>query len=273
MLTFGRQLDVGIKRKGKPNQDALAIVNPRSAQPLLIIADGMGGYEGGAVASQIVIDTLRKAYKQRKRKKTDRPGLLSEAILAAHRVIVARAQKSENFASMGSTVVAAAIDEKNDQALVVNVGDSRAYLITKQAIQVVSHDHSEVADLERTGALTALQARDYRRKNVLTMSLTASRPESTIQPYSDMVNFPPGAVLLLCSDGLWGVVPGSVIQAMALEYPPQKAAQKLVELANASGGPDNISVLIARRRGEWRQYKRENSLDMEDTFSGVKKDE
>lgn len=266
MLEIGKALDVGIKRKTKKNQDALKVVNGRSSQPLLIVADGMGGYRGGAEASQIVIKTLEEAYKNRKKRHSDGPGILNDAVLMAHSKIVSRSKKSEDLSKMGSTVVAVALDEDLEKALVTNVGDSRAYRITKQDISLISHDHSEVAELERKGVLTALEARDYVRKNILTMSLTASRPENAIKPFSAIVPFPPGSVILLCSDGLWGCVIESLIQMTALEYRPQKAAEKLVELANVSGGPDNISVIVARRKGEWKTYKEQDSIDMDDTF-------
>jgi protein phosphatase len=122
-----------------------------------------------------------------------------------------------------------------------------------------------VAELERKGVLNPVEAQNYVRKNILTMSLAAHRPQETVKPFITQVPFPPGSVLLLCSDGLWGTVPDHLIRLTALECAPQKAAQKLVDFANTGGGPDNISVLIARRKGEWRKYQKEFSVDKEDT--------
>jgi protein phosphatase len=264
MLEFGKGLDVGVKRKGKKNQDALRIVGIRTKTPLMIVADGMGGFNGGREASRIVIQTLTHHFHFRRRRKS-LAEMLHRAILASHRAIIKRSKTSDGLAKMGSTVACAVIDEANEQITIANVGDSRVYLIGLEQIKVVSHDHSEVAELERKGVLNPVEAQNYVRKNILTMSLAAHRPQETVKPFITQVPFPPGSVLLLCSDGLWGTVPDHLIRLTALECAPQKAAQKLVDFANTGGGPDNISVLIARRKGEWRKYQKEFSVDKEDT--------
>lgn len=265
MFEFGTALDVGIKRLGKKNQDALAIVDPRSKQPLLIVADGMGGFKGGEQASEIVIKTMKKAY-QKRRRKSNLPSLISDSILDSHQNIIKRSKTSEELAKMGSTVACVSINEAEEKMIVANVGDTHAYLIDNEKIQLVSHDHSEVAELQRHGVLTKAEAQDYVRKNVLTMSLAAHRPPEKVQPYVAQVPFPKGSLVLLCSDGLWGSVQDHLIRLVALEYPPQEAAEKLVEFANAAGGPDNISVLIARRKGEWEEYCKNFSTSLDDTL-------
>ncbi len=264
MLEFGKGLDVGVKRKGKKNQDALKIVGRRTKTPFLIVADGMGGFNGGREASRIVIRTLTRAFRLRSKRKP-LADTLHKAILAAHRAIIKRSKTSEGLAKMGSTVACVVIDEANRQLTVANVGDSRVYLIDPERIKLVSHDHSEVAELERKGVLNPVEAQNYVRKNILTMSLAAHRPQETVKPFITQAPFPPGSLILLCSDGLWGTVPDHLIRLTALEYAPQKAAQKLVEFANTSGGPDNISVLIARRKGEWQAYQKHFSSDKDDT--------
>jgi protein phosphatase len=264
MLEFGKGLDVGVKRKGKKNQDALRIVGTRTKTPLLIVADGMGGFNGGREASRIVIRTLTRHYRWRAKRKPVAE-VLHKAIKASHRAIIKRSKTSDGLAKMGSTVACAVIDEANEQITVANVGDSRVYLIDPERIKLISHDHSEVAELERKGVLNPVEAQNYIRKNILTMSLAAHRPQETVKPFITQVPFPPGSLVLLCSDGLWGTVQDHLIRLTALEYSPQKAAQKLVDFANTSGGPDNISVLIARRKGEWQKYQKEFSADKEDT--------
>ncbi len=265
MLSIGWALDVGKKRQGKKNQDAVGVVRPHSKTPLLMVADGMGGFRGGAEASQIVIRTLRRAYRW-KRKRRESGDLLSEAILQAHLKIVKKSKQRAALAKMGSTVAAVLVDERAQKAVVANVGDSRIYAIDFDQIQLVSFDHSEVAELIRAGVLSPEEANDYPRKNVVTMSLSASRPHESIKPFVDEVDFPPQRALLLCSDGLWGVVPDHLIRLTVLEYPPQEAAQKLVDFANTSGGPDNISVVIVRREGEWAAYQAGYSKDKDDTL-------
>lgn len=263
MLEFGKGLDVGIKRKGKKNQDSLKVISLFQKRPLLIVADGMGGFNGGREASQIVIRTLTRIY--RRQSNNEPMEVLYRAILTAHQEIIKRSQTSEQLAKMGSTVACAVIDEDKNQLTVANVGDSRVYLINQEHIKLVSHDHSEVAELERKGVLNPVEAQNYIRKNVLTMSLAAHRPPVTVKPYITQIPFPTGSIVLLCSDGLWGTIPDHLIRLTALEYSPQKAADKLVEFANTSGGPDNISVLIARRKGEWENYQQHYSTDKDDT--------
>jgi len=145
---------------------------------------------------------------------------------------------------MGCTIVAA-IPTVNVIHL-ANVGDSRAYLVNVSAIKQINYDHSLVAEQVRLGLITELEARTHPKKNVLTLSLSARR--DTVQPYFSEIPWQEDDVLLLCSDGLWGPVTEAQIQAVLLELDPQQAAEKLVKLANISGGPDNISVIIATRR-------------------------
>lgn len=265
MLDFGKALDVGIKRRGKKNQDALQIVGRRTKKPLLIVADGMGGFNGGREASRIVIKTLMQAYKKSNLK--DGLGqMLNDAILKAHQAIIKHSKSSDTLARMGSTVACVVIDESKAELTVANVGDTRVYLISPDEIRLISHDHSEVAELERQGVLNPVEAQNYIRKNILTMSLAAHRPPKTVKPFIARVSFPPGSLVLLCSDGLWGSVPDHLIRLTALEYQPKDAVEKLVAFANTSGGPDNISVLIARRSGEWKEYREKFSTSLDDTL-------
>jgi protein phosphatase len=265
MLEFGKALNVGLKRQGKKNQDALKIINPLTRNPLLVVADGMGGFNGGREASQIVIQTLTKAYRHSGKDDSIRDVLVN-AILDAHQKIIKRSRTDESLAKMGSTVACVVVDEDHEKLTVANVGDTRVYLINEKKIDLISHDHSEVAELERKGVLNPVEAQNYIRKNILTMSLAAHRPAETVKPFVDEVNFPKGSLVLLCSDGLWGSVPDHLIQLTALEYKPKEAVDKLVEFANTSGGPDNISILIARRRGEWRAYREEYATSKDDTL-------
>lgn len=264
MLQFGIGLNTGLKRSGKKNQDAVCVVNRFSNSPLMILADGMGGYQGGEIASRIVIDTFKKNYKRRDKNFKIYEFLL-DTISLSHKKIISTANSNRNLAKMGSTVVAVVVDQKRDQIHIANVGDSRAYLISKYIIQQISFDHSEVAELKRSGSISDEEAINYHRKNVLTMSLSASRTEDSVKPYINTFDFPNNSAILICSDGLWGPVADTLIQLAVLEFHPKKAAEQLIKIANLNGGPDNISVLIARRFGEWRKYKKVHSRDLEDT--------
>ena len=246
---IGYAIDAGKKRINSPNQDAIGIVLStmfRKCLPLIIVSDGMGGYNGGEIASKLTIKTISKYYRKFNRKTKKNIQLLVEGIAQAHQSIKKYARRNAKLQSMGCTVVAAILTE--EQIYLANVGDSRAYLIQSDEIMQISFDHSKVADLVRAGLITELEARKHPKRNELSLSLTAKRetapPFHTIQPWSQ------GNTLILCSDGLWGPVTESQILAVVSELEPQEAADKLVKLANTNRGPDNISVIIARNSNE-----------------------
>jgi PPM family protein phosphatase len=246
MFEIGKATNVGIKRQDHPNQDSIGIVAPgflSRKPPLLIVADGMGGYEGGAVASQIVVSVLNDEY-TRAKPQQDYQSLLRSMFFTCHQVIKERVIDSPDIAKMGSTVVAAILND--DSLYIGNVGDSRAYLINQKEIKHISWDHSFVGELVRQGVLTQEQSLVHPKRNILTMSITAQRTE--IDPYVNRYDFKSGDAVLLCSDGLWGVVDINDIHSTVNNNPPQQAADMLVEMANENLGPDNISVIIARKK-------------------------
>jgi serine/threonine protein phosphatase PrpC len=262
MLKIGSALDVGRQREGKANQDNLAVVKKgwlSKRPPLLVLADGMGGYNGGEIAARLVVQEMSAAW--RKAPARQEPlKTLKAGVNQAHAAIKAAASKKDELSHMGSTVVAGVIQD--GFLYITNVGDSRAYLINQHEIRLVSHDHSFVADQVRAGLITPLEALTHPKRNVLSMSLTARR--ESVEPYLTKMPFGEEDILLLCSDGLWGPVPEAIIQAVVLEQPPQEAAQKLVDLANANQGPDNISVIIACHQRQGRTAE-DNDSDLEDT--------
>jgi len=256
-------LDRGVKRKESPNQDALVILKSQSKHklpPLLVLADGMGGYAGGVAASKAVIHSFSELYKLAIII-GDYPAFAQKAIGMALRKMKSYSEKDPRFDSMGSTLVAVWL--LCDKIALTNVGDSRAYVINKTGITQVSYDHSFVGEAIRVGLITKEEARNHPKKNQLTQSITPRRPE--INPYFAEVPFKRDDTVLLCSDGLWGVVPEEIIQSVVNELPPQKATDQLVKLANAGGGPDNISVIVARhqkKKGDQQAVKAEDSITL-----------
>jgi PPM family protein phosphatase len=244
MIEIGSALDPGRKRIATPNQDALCVIRPGLLNwhpPLLVLADGMGGYEGGSEASQLVIRSFTETY-QRSKIETDPLHILEEGVSAALRALNHQASQQPNLSRMGSTVVAAVL--KGHSIFLLNVGDSRAYLFNSSRIRQVSYDHSLVGDQLRQGLITEAQVRVHPRRNVLCMSLNAQRQQ--VETYTAVIDWKPGDSLVLCSDGLWGPVNETEIQSIVLQFSPQQAAEKLVQLANANLGPDNISVIVAK---------------------------
>jgi serine/threonine protein phosphatase PrpC len=274
---IGAATDPGRKRRSEPNQDAILVVPPENGHPpLFMVADGMGGYAGGAEAGQLVVKAIASMYRQIGDIE-DLPTLLKECLEHAYQTLVKYTTGHPELASMGSTAVLAV--PMGGQIVIANIGDSRAYLLryagapvlhahrstslvnwfrrgkqvekaAEPAMEIlqISYDHSTVADMVRAGRLTPLQALQSPLRNRLTQSITPRRPG--IQPFISQIPFADGDTLLLCTDGVWGVVPEATLAAIALELPPQPAADKLVQQAVSYGGPDNISVIIARRRGD-----------------------
>lgn len=237
----------GRKRAKESNQDSLRVLpaDPRRGLPvLLILADGMGGYAGGAVASQLLVETVELHYKEAEIP-LDLPALLNDCLQAALQAMKQHSEDHPEHASMGSTVVIAAVE--NEKVTLVNVGDSRAYHLHGSEMDLVSYDHSVVADMVRSKEITPLQARSHPKRNRLTQSISPKR--KTFTPYVTQFHFSEDDILVLCTDGLWGVVPEALLQAISQELSPGEAVKKLISFANQNGGPDNISVIIARRKG------------------------
>ena len=238
------QTDAGCKRGGEPNQDRVLVLpadDARRQPPLLVVADGMGGHVGGAVASQKVVDAVGDHYRQAK------PGrdplmLLRDCLEAALEALRTHARMNPELEAMGSTVVAAILEAGH--AAIANIGDSRAYLIHEQEMTQVSFDHSLVGEQLRLKIITPLEARDHPRRNRLTQALSPRR--TTLKHHICQVPFVKGDTLVLCSDGLWGVIPETLLQKVATDLTPGEAVKELVQLAIDSGGPDNITVILAR---------------------------
>ncbi len=236
----------GRRRRRRPNEDHILLpprdLNP-NIPPLIAIADGMGGHQGGALAGHIVVETLQRCYYDEQPTTPSWETLLERCILKAHQNILQQAEQLD-LPEMGSTVVAALL--LSGKAVVANVGDSRAYLRTQEGLRQISRDHSVVARMVERGEITPLEALRHPHRHRLTQALSARR--STVQPYIVRVDLNPGDLLLLCSDGLWEVVPFSILEDILGHYPLSWAIYRLVELANRFQGPDNISVILARYR-------------------------
>lgn len=241
------QTHVGRKRQDKPNEDALAVWIPEKSvghmPPLVLVADGMGGYDGGALASQVVVRTFQEYYPQNRQGQSNWADWLVYCTQMAHYQIH-QTGREQHLQDMGSTVVAAAL--LPDRVIVVNVGDSRAYLWRDGHLQRISQDHSVVERLIQQGELTPEEARRHPKRGRLTQALSMRR--SQVEPFVRQETWGPGHRLLLCSDGLWDVLPPVLLAAVLKTYAPPQAVARFIQLANAFGGPDNISVIVVAYR-------------------------
>lgn len=265
-LDIGHRTDVG--RRRERNEDCLGIYRPEREDEidrrgtLLIVADGMGGYAAGEVASRTAVETVVNSYYGDLAGDVD--DSLTRAIQVANEAVLEEASRSAERAGMGSTIAVAAIRE--GELAVANAGDSRVYLIRNGEIQQISRDHSWVAELVAVGKITPEEAKRHPMRNVVTRSL-GGRPGVEVEVYP-RTPLQPGDIVLLCSDGLWGMVSSEQIQRIVQSHSAQAAADALVAAANDAGGHDNITALVCRVLGDDADVIRsdqEGTVQLEDT--------
>jgi len=251
-FSVGAAQSAGIQRDH--NEDALFTLTTNLAAGeknmnfgLYIIADGMGGHENGEIASSMAVDRLtshviRYLYLPlfsplSNNMELSIQEIMQTGVLQAHQTIKKEASGS------GTTLTTALI--LGDQMTIAHVGDSRAYLIDPDGnFQLLTKDHTYVKRLEEIGQLSPEQALTDPRRNILYRALGQGEPFE-----ADIVTFQlqQGSQILLCSDGLWGVISDKDMEEVVRSLPdPQQACQTLINLANSAGGPDNLSVIIVR---------------------------
>ncbi len=217
---------------------------------ILIVADGMGGHRAGEVASDLAVETIHRSLKEALAAYgpavPDAPWLLARAIEQANFAIWSRAASDLDLRGMGTTVVVAL--STGEPLWVAHAGDSRAYLARRNGLTRLTGDHSLVGQLVRNGEITAGQARTHPMRNVISRCLGT---EKTVQPEIQSLSWTPGDTLVLCSDGLTGMLEDQEIeQALgAAGDDLDGACRSLISLANERGGKDNISVVVARNTG------------------------
>ena len=242
-LSIAQRTDVG--RQRHHNEDNVAYIVPKNAMlqakkgALFIVADGMGGHAAGEVASEMAVSTVSTLYYQDN--DSDIAASLLRSLKYTNAVIYQRAREQVEHNGMGTTCVAAVL--LDDRVYIANVGDSRAYLVRRGWVRQISQDHSWVAQQVRTGVMTETEARTHQLRNMITRSL-GSLPQVEVDIFIEQVQ--EGDTLVLCSDGLSGMISDSEIAQIVERYSPQECVHHLIEQANAHGGTDNITVLVAR---------------------------
>ena len=241
--------DVGCHREN--NEDRYAYWEPASDSEfqqkgrLAIIADGMGGIEGGQEASRIAVETIEKVYAASSDSDT-RTQLLA-AFVAAHQRILQYAGAHPLLQGMGTTCTAIVL--LGDVFYYAHVGDSRLYLVRDSKIYKLTRDHTYVGRLVEQGIITAQDALTHPQRNILIMALGAG-PEISPECPEQPIALEGDDVLLLCTDGLWTVVSEDEIVSAIAGGSLEQACHDLVQKAKEYGGPDNITVQAVRVRAE-----------------------
>jgi len=210
---------------------------------LIVVADGMGGHEGGEIASGIAVETVRDAWASGSGDPSDD---LINALSKAHAAIQEYPDEHPELAGMGTTCTAVAVI--GDRLYYGHVGDTRLYLIRKGEVRRITHDHSLVQRLLDSGAITEEQAAEHPERNVLVSAL-GMKGAVTVDVPEVPIPLEPGDILLVCTDGLHGLVSDAELLEAAARNNPREACQQLVQLARDRGGPDNITLQIARLGG------------------------
>jgi PPM family protein phosphatase len=237
--------DVGRQRSN--NEDSFLYWEPDSDEDfrrkgrLAVVADGMGGYEGGQEASRLAVETVRSVYDNTS--SGDPQAALLEAFETAHQNIQRFAQEHPQFYGMGTTCTALSI--VNRQLCFAHVGDSRLYLIRADSITRLTRDHSYVGRLVETGIVRSEDAESHPQRHILTAALGSGRDVTPHIP-EHPVALEERDALLLCTDGLWGVVGDPDLARITQTNAPAEACEKLLNMALERGGPDNITVLVLR---------------------------
>ncbi|MEO8522050.1 MAG: PP2C family serine/threonine-protein phosphatase [Acidobacteriota bacterium] len=248
-LSWAVSTDPGLRRTS--NEDSYAT---RADVGLFVVADGMGGHVAGEVASRVAVEAIEAFVEETAVVDKNRtwpfpfdPSLsleanrLKAAFRLANRRIASAIADSQDLRGMATTASAVLIGKAS--ASVGHVGDSRVYVLKDGALSQITHDHSWVEEQVRAGTLTPTAARQHPWRNVVTRALSGGE-----DPEVDVVEVEPapGERYLLCSDGLFGVVPDDRIAAILGEtgVPLENICRGLIDAANEAGGPDNITALV-----------------------------
>lgn len=242
-LNVGQRTDVGRQRSN--NEDNLISVVPsddtilQTKGALFVVSDGMGGHERGEVASEMAIQKVTDYYYHAQQ--LDIATALQEALKQANdSILQANGLISESGLAMGATCVAAVLHDHTLYA--ANVGDSRAYVLHDGQLRQITRDHSWVAHLIENGEITPAEARTHEKRNIIYRSL--GQPEVEIDLFTAPVQ--EGDTVILCTDGLCGVIEDEDLRSIVERYGPEESVQRLIARANDEGGPDNVTAIVVR---------------------------
>jgi serine/threonine protein phosphatase PrpC len=225
-IQVGATTDIGQVREG--NEDSFLV-----SDPLYAVADGMGGHRGGEVASNLALQTVQRMF-------TENQGTLIEQVEQANRAVFERSQQDRNVSGMGTTLTAALVE--GGAVRLAHVGDSRAYLFRDGQLNLLTEDHTLVHRMVVEGEISESEAENHPHRSILTRALGV---DGDVQVDEDVVEMRDGDRLLLCTDGLTGMVSDDQIVAVLQEVQdPQEAVDRLVRAANRAGGIDNITAVI-----------------------------
>ena len=235
--------DVG---RVRTNNEDCALILPEIG--LYLLADGMGGARAGEMASRLAVDTVAEVVRQSWQRD---PQVLLSAVEEANRRVLEASNSDPQLEGMGTTLVA--VLEAGDELAIASVGDSRAYLLDDAGFRPITEDQTWVHEVGRPLGLDEESLRNHPMRHVLTMAIGVG---GALSIHYYMIHLKPTALLLMCSDGLHGVVEPPVLESILrddgagheqLEY----KCQALIEAAKQAGGPDNVTCVLLRGATAW----------------------
>ena len=242
MIIAYAKSDVGKVRE--INEDSFYISNPLDKVQLYMLADGMGGYNGGEIASKLAIQTAKKYivnnFEQIEKDRDSIIQLLGSSIEYANMIVYEKSKENKELEGMGTTLEICLI--YNSKVYIGHIGDSRIYRIRKSFIRKLTQDHSYVQKLVKDGEITQEEAEHHPKKNMLMKALGCN---AFVEPDVMVKGLLKDDILLMCSDGLSNLVDEENIYKIA-KTNIEQASKELVQMANDKGGYDNITVVIIK---------------------------
>ncbi|BDR58158.1 Stp1/IreP family PP2C-type Ser/Thr phosphatase [Xylocopilactobacillus apicola] len=239
-MNFFQKTDIGLKREN--NEDAIGVFTNKSKETLAMIADGMGGHLGGDVASNIALELIGRSFEQTDLLSAQEfVNWLDPELFKVNDTIIEMSQHKVNLYGMGTTFVGAFLSL--DQKIVfANLGDTRGYLFHEGTLNQITVDQTLANELFYKGELSAFEAENFPKKNIITSSLGVDKRVDTIYKTLD---FMAEDKVLLSSDGLTNMVSDDVIAAkLGSDLAPEQMVNELVQIAIDNGGLDNVSLIL-----------------------------
>ena len=241
MRAFAKS-DIGKARE--MNQDYYYIPNDNDAIKVYILADGMGGYNGGEIASKLAttaaLSYIQSNFESVSKEKEEILKLIKSAMEYANMVVYEKANENKELEGMGTTLEVCLI--YHNKAYIGHVGDSRIYRIRREFMRKLTHDHSYVQKLVKDGTITEEEANHHPKKNMLMKAIGCT---AFVEPDVTIKGFIKDDIILMCSDGLTNMLEEQEIYEI-IKKEGTLAAEKLVQRANENGGYDNITAIVIR---------------------------